>query len=65
MFSARDFMDVQQILRRLTEIERAIGVRDSVSIRKMIMEAEDYILESQRLSLQTARSDDPRMALGR
>lgn len=65
MFSARDFMDVQQILRRLTEIERAIGVRDSISIRKMIMEAEDYILESQRLSLQTARSDDPRMALGR
>lgn len=65
MFSARDFMDVQQILRRLTEIERAIGVRDSVSIRKMIMEAEDYILESQRLSLQTARADDPRMALGR
>lgn len=58
-------MDVQQILRRLTEIERAIGVRDSVSIRKMIMEAEDYILESQRLSLQTARADDPRMALGR
>lgn len=58
-------MDVQQILRRLTEIERAIGVRDSTSIRKMIMEAEDYILESQRLSLQTARSDDPRMALGR
>ena len=65
MFSARDFMDVQQILRRLTEIERAIGVRDSLSIRRMIMDAEDYILESQRLSLQTARTDDPRMALGR
>lgn len=58
-------MDCLQILRRLSEIERAIGVLDSISIRKMLMETQDYILQSQKESTQTARLNDSRLAVSR
>lgn len=58
-------MDCLQVLRRLSEIERAIGVLDSISIRKMLIDTQDYILLSQKNSLETARVDDPRAALSR
>lgn len=59
----RASVDCLQILRRLSEIERAIGVLDSISIRKMLMETQDYILQSQKESTQAVRSNDSRAAL--
>lgn len=41
-------MNCLQVLRRLHEIERAIGVLDAVSIRRMVIEAEDCVLDLQR-----------------
>lgn len=58
-------MDCPQVLRRLHEIERAIGVLDFISIRKMIIETEDYILKSQEEFAKTARVNETRMALSR
>jgi hypothetical protein len=52
-------VDCSQVLRRLLEIERAVGVLDSLSIRKMLIETQDYILESQKDSLRTARMNAP------
>jgi hypothetical protein len=49
-------MDYVQLLRRLLEIERAIGICDSLSIRKMIIEAEDYVLQSQKEQVEKGRS---------
>lgn len=43
-----------EIIRRLCEIEAAIGVLDSLSIRRMICETQDYILESQKKLIQGA-----------
>lgn len=58
-------MDCLQILRRLSEIERAVGVLDSISIRKMVIETQDYILESQKEAAQTARLKDPQITASR
>ena len=58
-------MDCLQVLRRLSEIGRAIGVLDSISIRKMLIETQDYILQSQRESTRTARLNDSRLAVSR
>jgi hypothetical protein len=52
---------LQETLRRLAEIERAIGVLDSLSVKRMVIDAQDYILESQKESGRTARSNDPRI----
>jgi hypothetical protein len=46
-------MDCLQVLRRLSEIERAIGILDSISIRRMVIETQDYILQSQKKSIET------------
>ena len=51
-----------QLLQRLSEIEDAIGVLDFVSIRRMIMDTEDYILQSQRESVKAANLDPPQVA---
>jgi hypothetical protein len=58
-------MDCSLILRRLSEIERAIGVLDPFSIRKMIIETQDYVLQYQKESAQTPRPSNPRIALSR
>lgn len=58
-------MNCPQVLRRLHEIERAIGVLDFISIKKMIIETEDYILNSQKESVQTARVNETRVAVSR
>ena len=56
-------MDCIQVLRRLCEIERAIGVSDSNSVREMVMEVQDFILQSQKDSVSAARLNSSRIAL--
>ena len=55
-------MNCLQVLRRLREIERAIGVLDSVSIRRMIIEAEDCVFELQKEAAKTGRLNGTRTA---
>lgn len=50
-------MECLQLLRRLCEIEAAIGVADPLTLRRMIVETQDYILEVQRESVETARRE--------
>jgi hypothetical protein len=45
---------LQEILRRLYEIERAVGVLDSLSVRKLVIEVQDFVLESQKESVRMA-----------
>lgn len=49
-FGAMEYQ--QQLLSRLLEIERAIGVLDAVSLRRLVMEAEEYVLQYEKSSLQ-------------
>lgn len=49
-------MDCSQVLRKLSEIENAVGVLDSLTIRKMLIEMQDFILQSQKESLQNVRN---------
>lgn len=46
-------MEYRQILRRLIEIERAIGVLDAFSLRRLVMEAEEDILQWEKESVET------------
>ena len=48
-------MNSTQLLSKLTEIERAIGVVDTLSLRKMIVEAQEYVLQSQKENIQELR----------
>lgn len=48
-------MNCSQLLTKLTEIERSIGVVDTVSLRRMIIETQDYILQNQKESIQQLR----------
>jgi hypothetical protein len=48
-------MDYSQLLRRLSDIENAVGVLDSISIRRMIIETQEYILHSQKRSVEAIR----------
>jgi hypothetical protein len=41
-------MHSKQLLERLIEIERAIGVEEPLTVREMVMEAQEYLLELQR-----------------
>jgi hypothetical protein len=41
-------MHAKQLLERLTEIERAIGIQEPLTVRAMVMEAQEYLLELQR-----------------
>ncbi|HEV2133303.1 MAG TPA: hypothetical protein VGR47_03495 [Terracidiphilus sp.] len=45
----------QVVLTKLTEIERSIGVVDTLSLRRMIIETQDYILQNQKESMQQLR----------
>lgn len=38
-------MNTSPIVERLIEIERAIGVRDPIAVRRMVIEAEECALE--------------------
>lgn len=58
-------MDCSQVLCRLSEIERAIGVLDYISLRKMVIETQDYILGSQKETARPLPSSWPRMAASR
>jgi PHD/YefM family antitoxin component YafN of YafNO toxin-antitoxin module len=57
-------MNSSQLLNKLTEIERAIGVVDTLSLRRMIVEAQDYILQSQKETLQELRQNTRRAVVG-
>lgn len=52
-------MNSSQLLTKLTEIERSIGVVDTLTLRRMILEAQDYILRSQEESIQQLRQKAP------
>ena len=41
-------MHVKQLLERLIEIERAIGVQEPQTVRAMVMEAQEYLLGLQK-----------------
>ncbi len=49
----------QTVLRKLTEIERSLGVVDTLSLRRMIIETQDYILQNQKESVQQLRQSSP------
>lgn len=53
-------MNCSQLLTKLTEIERSIGVVDTVSLRRMIIETQDYILQNQKESIQQLRQGPAR-----
>lgn len=63
--SSMSQMDCLQVLRRLSEIERAVGVFDSISIRRMLIETQDYILQAQKDAAQSARMKELRTILGK
>lgn len=48
-------MKCSQVLSRLTEIDRAIGVVDFITLRKMIHALQDDILHSQKESIEELR----------
>lgn len=48
-------MNCSQVLSKLTEIERSIGVVDSLALRRMIVEAQDFILKSQKQNVEELR----------
>lgn len=50
--------DFREVIRRLIEIERAIGVLDALSIRRMIIEIEDYVLRLEKEVFEMARRRD-------
>ena len=58
-------MNCSQLLHRLSEIERAVGVLDLISIRRMVHETQDYILQSQKESAQAVRVNETRIAMVR
>lgn len=53
-------MNSSQVLHKLNEIERAIGVVDTLSLRRMIIETQDYILQNQKESILELRQKPPR-----
>lgn len=53
-------MDYLKLLNRLSDIEHAIGVVDSISIRRMIVETQEYVLQSQKQLVDTNRLRDSR-----
>lgn len=57
-------MDCLQVLRRLHEIERAIGVLDYISVKKMLIEMEDYVLRLHKESVHKALSHETRVVAG-
>jgi hypothetical protein len=52
----------QVVLTKLTEIERSIGLVDTLSLRRMIIETQDYILQNQKESMQQLRQRPSRAA---
>jgi hypothetical protein len=57
-------MNSSQLLIKLTEIDRAIGVVDFIELRKMVQALEDYIFESQKETVQQLREKSPHHASG-
>lgn len=43
------------VLERLLEIERAVGVQDAQTVRRMVIDTEEFILKLQRESIRTLR----------
>lgn len=48
-------MDTSQLLTRLTEIERAIGAVDAITLRRMVIETQEYVLQSQKEGVEDLR----------
>jgi hypothetical protein len=61
-----DAMRAAEVLARLIEIERAIGVEDPLRVREMVMEAQECVLEIQKAAadrLQNERLAPDRLAM--
>ena len=50
-------MKYRLVLERLMEIERAVGVQDTHTVKRMVIDAEEFILKLQKESIQTIRSE--------
>jgi hypothetical protein len=48
-------MKSSQILGKLAEIERSIGYVDSVALRRMVVEAQELVLQAQKETIQELR----------
>lgn len=53
---ARPAMKYLLVLERLLEIERALGVQDTPTVRSMVIEAQELILRLQKESIESVRS---------
>ena len=53
------------LLQKLIEIERSIGATDNVTLRQLVYEAEDCLLEIQKESAQSFILDSSRGAMPR
>lgn len=50
-------MKYRLVLERLLEIERALGVEDTPTVRSMLIEAQELILKLHKESIESARSE--------
>ncbi len=50
-------MNHMDLLKKLLQIERAIGVQDNLTIQKMLMEAEQCLLDLEKERVRTLRRD--------
>jgi hypothetical protein len=51
-------MKYRLILEKLLEIERTIGVQDAPTVKRMVIDAEEFILKLQRESIEALHSVD-------
>lgn len=54
---ARPAMKYRLVLERLLEIERALGVQDTPTVRSMVIEAQELILKLQKEAIESVRSE--------
>ena len=50
-------MKYRLVLERLLEIERALGVQDTPTVRSMVIEAQELILKLQKEAIESVRSE--------
>jgi hypothetical protein len=48
-------MNTTVLLQKLTEIERSIGVETNATIRNQVLDLQDFVLETQKQTLENLR----------
>jgi hypothetical protein len=56
-------MSVNILLEKLIEIERSIGVETDTTLRKQVLEAQDYVLEIQKEIVDKLRKEPRRIQM--